>query len=151
MHMRAAITLTIMLGLSLSGASAQDAAKKAEAAKKEMEALEGTWVAVAATRDGEQAPEDRLQTIKLVFKANQVTHRQTGKYELDPAEKPKSIDIKPLEDTDAEKIIKGIYEIKGDELTVCVSMPGKERPTEFASKPGSGTALLVLKKAKSGN
>ena len=52
--MRVLLT-TLFLALALAGAQGQDAAKKAEAAKKEMEALEGTWVAVAATRDGEKS------------------------------------------------------------------------------------------------
>jgi hypothetical protein len=43
---------------------------------------------------------------------------------------------------------KGIYELNGDTLKSCVASPGKERPTEFSAKAGSGHTLRVFKCVK---
>jgi uncharacterized protein (TIGR03067 family) len=147
-HMRIGMLATVVAALLGVIAQAQDAAKKNADIKKDMDSLQGTWLAVSAEREGEKAPAERVKGIKLVFKDDVVTHRQENKYELDPTQSPKTIDLRPVESADEEKTIKGIYEIKGDDLTVCVSLPGGKRPTEFASKPGSGAALIVLKKSK---
>ena len=47
-----------------------------------------------------------------------------------------------------DAVLEGIYQIKDDELTICAKVFGMERPTEFVSKEGSSTVLLVLKKEK---
>jgi uncharacterized protein (TIGR03067 family) len=146
--MRSCLLLTAVGLLSAFPVNAQDAAAKAEAVKKDAESLQGTWIAVAAERDGEKADAERLKSIKLVFKDNMVSHRQTGRYELHPDKAPKAIDIKPMEDSDPDKVIQGIYAIKGEELTLCVAMPGKERPTEFGAPKDKQWALIVLKKSK---
>ena len=41
-----------------------------------------------------------------------------------------------------------IYELVGDTLRICRAAPGKARPTEFASKPGSGLTLMSYQRAK---
>ena len=37
--------------------------------------------------------------------------------------------------------------VEGDTLKICVDLSGKERPTEFKTKPGSGFVLSVFKRA----
>jgi uncharacterized protein (TIGR03067 family) len=48
----------------------------------------------------------------------------------------------------AGRTSKGIYEVEGNNLTICLSPPGEDRPTKFVSKKGSGRLLLVLKRQK---
>ncbi|HMF19133.1 MAG TPA: hypothetical protein VKE98_18125 [Gemmataceae bacterium] len=49
----------------------------------------------------------------------------------------------------ADKIAKGIYEIKEDTLHWCSSAPGIEtRPTEFAAPEGSMLLFVTLKREK---
>lgn len=55
------------------------------------------------------------------------------------------LDIAILERGKALARIVGIFCFEGDRLLVCVSGPGKERPTRFATKPGDGWFLLALK------
>lgn len=40
----------------------------------------------------------------------------------------------------------GIYELRGDTLVLCYSIPGEPRPTEFASKAGTRLQLVTLKR-----
>ena len=46
------------------------------------------------------------------------------------------------------KTIRSIYNVNGDRLLLCLSKTGKDRPTEFTSKKGSGWTLVRLKRVK---
>ena len=71
-----------------------------------------------------------------------------GKWKLDPGKSPAHLDF-TYEDGPAKgTTLKGVYKFEGDTLTVCFGGFGKDRPTEFASKAGSGTILIVQKRAK---
>jgi uncharacterized protein (TIGR03067 family) len=62
---------------------------------------------------------------------------------------PKAIDYKQTsEGEDKGKGALGIYEVVGDRLKVCAVPDGKERPTEFSSKPGSGHYFRVYKRER---
>jgi uncharacterized protein (TIGR03067 family) len=76
---------------------------------------------------------------------------------IDPTGKPKTLDLwvdespfgKSVEATLKEPPVLAIYELEGDTLRVCwAPLEKRERPAEFASKPGSGHSLVVLKRAK---
>jgi hypothetical protein len=56
----------------------------------------------------------------------------------------------------AERQFEGIWQLiaaiedgKHSVHTTCVAEPGKDHPTEFAAKPGTGKTLRVFKRAKS--
>jgi uncharacterized protein (TIGR03067 family) len=68
------------------------------------------------------------------------------KLTIDAAKKPKAIDYLPDAGQEDGKTVMGIYEVKGDELRLCVAEPGKDRPTELSSKKGSGWKLWTLKR-----
>ncbi len=66
---------------------------------------------------------------------------------LDAEQKPKAIDLQPLED--AKETLLGIYRLEGDDLTICYNKTGKqERPTAFENYWGARTYtfLIVLKR-----
>ena len=45
-----------------------------------------------------------------------------------------------------KEVMLGIYELDGDHYKVCFAPTGKPRPSEFASRPGSGNFLQVWKR-----
>src|SRR5206468_7845297 len=67
-----------------------------------------------------------------------------GTIKLDATKKPKQMDATSTE----EKVMLGIYKLDGDRYKVCFAPTGKPRPSEFASKPGSGNLLQVWKRKK---
>jgi uncharacterized protein (TIGR03067 family) len=67
---------------------------------------------------------------------------------LDPGKSPKAMDITFTEGESKGKVSLGIYKIEDDRLTICRAAPGTDRPSEFASKPGSGHTLMVYERVK---
>jgi uncharacterized protein (TIGR03067 family) len=75
--------------------------------------------------------------------------RGRASLKIDPSTSPAQIDTTGEDGPGKGRTVKGIYKFDGDTLTVCVGGWGsKDRPTEFASKPGSGRLLFVHKRAK---
>jgi uncharacterized protein (TIGR03067 family) len=65
-------------------------------------------------------------------------------YKLDETKKPKEMTV-----THDGKTMLGIYKLEGDKLTVCIANEDDNtRPTEFVSKDGTQTMLIVMKREK---
>ena len=140
--------------VTAGGIGLLSAAQKEGADKKELEKFQGRWVLVSATIDGKAWEEDEIKHRSVVFKGEKLTllykdkERGTASLKIDPSKSPAQIDT-TNEDGPAKGLgLKGIYKFDGDTLTLCFVLPSKDRPTEFASKPGSGTMLFVHKRAK---
>jgi uncharacterized protein (TIGR03067 family) len=65
-------------------------------------------------------------------------------YALDPAKKPKAIDLRAGKD--GPVVLRGIYEVEGDRLKICYG--AGERPDKFAARAGSERAFIKLKRVK---
>jgi uncharacterized protein (TIGR03067 family) len=120
--------------------------------KKEHEQLQGNWSFVQAEHDGHKSSQDKLKALKLSIGADKLTLRgdkgMEYAYKIDPAKKPKIIDVTPSDGPDKGMVLQGIYELNGDELKLCLSKPGRDRPTEFVSKENTGLVLILLKREK---
>jgi uncharacterized protein (TIGR03067 family) len=123
--------------------------------KKEAEKLQGTWKLVSLVVDGKEATKgDIKKEQEMMVEGDKFTstvddkHSFKGTFKLDPTKKPKAVDAAVSEGQYKGKTLLGIYEIEGKTLRACYAPPGKERPTEFASKEGSGNHLYVYKREK---
>jgi uncharacterized protein (TIGR03067 family) len=132
-------------------------------AQRDLNNMQGTWVMVAAEREGEKLPDGEVKTTKVVIKGNSITvikgkngqrsHEEKALLTLKPSTKPKAFDLRPGDkgdkrDNEEEKPIPGIYELDGNNLKMCWAREGAERPREFATKPNSDTSLFILKRQK---
>jgi uncharacterized protein (TIGR03067 family) len=110
----------------------------ADATKKDLDKLQGTWELVP--------PENDVNAVvfKVEFKGDKFRviypdgGELKGTFKLDASTDPKLIDFTLKDRGDFE----GIYKLDGDKFTVCVSEPcAKQRPSEFA-KDGKNTGVL---------
>ncbi|MBY0524575.1 MAG: TIGR03067 domain-containing protein [Gemmataceae bacterium] len=121
--------------------------------KDDSEKLQGVWKVMSAERNGKKQPDDELKGLRLTFKADKIVFKDNDKeqeatYKLDPDKKPKAIDL-VVKVGDKTETIPGIYQLNGDDLKICAAgEPGKPRPTEFATRPATGTGLILLKREK---
>jgi uncharacterized protein (TIGR03067 family) len=123
-----------------------------EAAKKDLEKMQGTWTMAALEVDGKQVPEAKLQGTTLLIKDNKYIVQLKGQkfetvFQLDPTKKPKEIDMTFAEGANKDKVHKGIYSLEGDTFKLCRGQqPDRERPTEFGTWPDTGIFLVTWKR-----
>jgi uncharacterized protein (TIGR03067 family) len=130
----------------------------AQDAKEDLKKLQGTWEFVAVVDNGKEVPADKVKGAKVIVTEDKVklvppASAPAGAKEmvlaikLDPAETPKAIDLTPTAGPQKDETARGIYQIEGDTLKLC--LPGElkqDRPTALESKEGSRTTLLTLKR-----
>ena len=148
----AAVAVGLLLGAGLPEPGGDDSS---QVVQEELARFQGTWQLVSAEADGVKAPKDRTDKIRVVIKGSrhtvmfgdqEVVH--SVPFAIDPTTTPKSVTDTLVDGPDKGKQIKGIYKLEGDTMTSCVAKVGEERPTEFASKPGTGHTLRVFRRVK---
>jgi uncharacterized protein (TIGR03067 family) len=127
-------------------------------AKKDQEALQGTWRPVSSEREGKDQGDDAKEHVLFIFEKDTFTVKQgdqvllKGTFKLDPSKKPKAIDMTVTEgrrDDDKGKELHGIYELTKDGLKWCTAGPGgTDRPKEFSTRERINHMLVTLKKDK---
>ena len=129
------------------------AAAWSQDAADERKLLQGVWLPTAAELSENPFDEATLKTMKLVLEGDKYTVTvgkaiDKGTTKIDPAAKPKTMDIIGAEGPNKGKTFLAIYELKGDTLRVCYDLTGKARPSEFKTKKGELLFLATYKRAK---
>jgi len=144
---KAQFLIIASISVSLAADNPQD-----PASKKDLEGLQGTWKLVSAMRDGEALPKDKVKKTTIVIKDDTFLFPDSAEYatskegtiKLDATKNPKQMDATSTE----KEVMLGIYELDVDRYKVCFAPTGKPRPSEFASKQGSGNLLQHWKRKK---
>lgn len=144
------VSLAYAWPAAFSLVTAEEKDDKAEAAKKELEALQGTWKLMTHEEEGKivaYGDDVHLYTIekdKMTVKRKGEVIAE-GSIDLDPKKSPRHLDVRLTSgQTDLT-----IYIRVGDYLIQCGSRDGKTRPSDFATGTAKGGAyLLVLKREK---
>ena len=122
-------------------------------AAKEAKLLDGKWVPLSAELAGRPFPDDVLKTIKLTINGNKYTvvvgdQTDRGRLDINPARKPKTMDVVGTEGPNKDKTFPAIYEADKQMLRICYDLDGQQRPTEFKTKEGTKQFLVTYKRAK---
>jgi uncharacterized protein (TIGR03067 family) len=124
-----------------------------DAAKKDLAAMQGTWKVEKLEYNGKDGTDK--YSFRLVFKGNTGTITNNDEvakdygratFKLDPSTTPKCVDLTIGGGVQKGVVLEGIYEVKGDQMKLCVKVVGNERPTKFASPGGESIAFLILKR-----
>lgn len=145
--------LTAAVFLSVGVAPAGDA--KSDAVRKERARYEGTWRLRSLVVNGQTIPEESCKRIRVVNHLDGTWEIRVddnvavrGTSAVDPAARPRTVDLTPREGPNQGKTSLGIYELDKDSRRVCLAPAGQKRPTEFASSADSGHILATLKREK---
>ena len=135
-----------LLFVVLAAQGGDDAALRKEAA-----ALQGVWKIVSFEAPDGKKDDFNGATIEFEKDGKSLTfvkgdETKKGAFKVNPAGKPKEIDIMPGDDS---KTFEGIYQIEKATLKICLC-PGSNdgRPNEFAVKDGKQHVLIILERAK---
>jgi uncharacterized protein (TIGR03067 family) len=129
------------------------AAEPQPTTQEDFDRFQGTWSVLALVNDGQPMPAAALKNAEFIVEGTHYAMRGVedsfrGSFTLNPKASPKAIDSTFVDTVGKEQgRARGIYEFRGDRLIICWSEQGA-RPTELASKPGSGTRLIELRREK---
>ena len=122
----------------------------ADAPEGDLGRFQGTWALVSIEADGElDSPElAEKARLRLVIEGEsftlkgEETTRVKGTIRLDPAATPKAYDSTYDDGTR----LKGIYQLDGDSLKLCIAPPGVDRPASFETKPGDRLTIATYRR-----
>jgi uncharacterized protein (TIGR03067 family) len=122
--------------------------------KTDDERIKGNWKVSSVEKGGMKVDDSIPPDVILHFADGQLkmtsasdNKEMRGTYKLDGAKKPREIDI-TVGEGGKEHTVRGIYELTGDTLKLCISHAPDPRPTEFSTQAGSNNQLIVLKRDK---
>ena len=138
------LVAAVWAGFSLGGGAALALGDDDKSSSEALKSLKGTWI--SESEDIESKWTFDGETLKA--SVNGIDY--TCKVKIDPKAKPHAtvdflIDEGP-EDAKG-KTSQCIYKLDGGTLTLCVSLPGKDRPKEFETTEGEAF-VFKLKKEK---
>jgi uncharacterized protein (TIGR03067 family) len=118
----------------------------------DLDLLQGAWGIASLEVDSQTMPINVLSEARIVIEGNRFTSTgmgamYAGTLKLDVRTTPKRVDMTFDVGPEAGSVNRGIYELKAGAWRLCVATRGDVRPTGFATRPGSGFALEMLKRA----
>ena len=132
------------------------------AAKKEMEKLQGTWqmvnLEIFAAGRTVKGPKEEVEMEKVIIKGDNWIYRpakgrvEQARYQLGATKESKTIDLVWTDGDRKGQTFPGVYSLEGDMLKICYAREGKERPTGFTAEATKQIkdhcVLMVLKREK---
>ena len=140
----------LVLGIAISATTAGD-----DAVTKDRKQIEGTWQVTAMEVNGNPVADEAVKKLTVVNGSDGTwairsdgKEFSSGTSNFEPMNKPKTLEFMPNVGVWSGNTLHGIYELGKNTRKMCFAPPGKERPTEFSSMPGSGHILITLERVK---
>jgi uncharacterized protein (TIGR03067 family) len=119
--------------------------------KTDIEILQGVWNVVSLTMDGQAMAAAALGGARIAIQGDHFTSTgmgatYEGTIEVDATRAPKTIDMKFTAGPEQGNTNIGIYEVDQYAWRICLATRGTNRPQKFATGPGTGFALEILKR-----
>jgi uncharacterized protein (TIGR03067 family) len=135
----------------LAGPALAAEAPREDAIRKDLEKMRGTWALVSLDEDGKRATGARLKEFKVTITGDRFAYTVggeavTGFYRLDPASKPRAMDIVLEDGPNKGKTKLAIYDFDGVHFKVAVAPPGNDRPPAFTDGAGYNNAVWAREK-----
>lgn len=131
----------LILVLAIAAGSCATAAERQDSGGKD---LKGVWK--GGVDEGATGHVLTIAGAAIKGTLNGKQNLGAGTFKLDSSAKPWHMDATGTKGPQKGKAYLGIYSLENDTLKWCVSLPGHDRPTEFATK--SGQFLLILNRQK---
>ncbi|MFO7275881.1 MAG: TIGR03067 domain-containing protein [Pseudomonadota bacterium] len=120
------------------------------------EALEGTWVPVAASVSGQELAVAELRVARFVLEQGEyrIIDRDdqvvdSGNYTIDESVLPRQMDIIGVAGPNSGRVMLAIFELEGDRLTVCYDLERNERPADMQAKEDQLLLSITYARASS--
>ena len=113
-------------------------------------AMQGVWVPVSAELGGKRF--DFVKDFKLDVKGDRFitqggTQRDEGRLVFFEGN-PRGVDVIGEGGTSRGQRLPAVYRFKGGELEICYDLSGKERPSDFLSKPDTQLFRITYRRVK---
>jgi len=117
--------------------------------------MAGTWTVVSTENNGFKSSDGDWAGLLWIRDADgSWTAEQDGKVvvewavkKIDPTQHPKTIDIEVAAGAYKGVVYLGIYELDGDTLRICFTLPDKRgRPTDFSAARGTVRAFSEFRR-----
>src|SRR3954453_5042722 len=104
--------------------------KQTDVDAAELKKLAGAWAVLSSEHGGKKTPMKQLAPLAVSVAGGKMTTREKDDVKeeaeiarLDPRASPAAIDLKIASGDDKGKVVKGIYKLDDDKLTICVAEP----------------------------
>lgn len=152
--MMRAVAVLFVSGVLLS---ASPAAEKRDD-RVDSEKLQGVWRGRSIDVKGMPLMPSSAYNMLLRFEKDTFAIEQEGKvtvrgkFTLDPAQKPKTIDLTitdTMQSVNNGARVLGVYEVEKDRLRLCTTKAnGEDRPKRFGTKPSTPHTLFTFQREK---
>ena len=111
--------------------------------------LAGKWAPLSAELGGQVFHVESFNgaTLQLTMDTYEFAGDK-GTYSVLSTSKPARMDIRGREGPNAGRTIQSIYELAGDQLTVCYQLGSGDRPSDFTPPKGSQVFLVRYKRVQ---
>jgi uncharacterized protein (TIGR03067 family) len=151
--MKSALIVLLVSALLTSCAPVSHEHEQKSSPQNDLERFQGTWELQSEVIDGQKQPEEPVTT-RMTYTGDKWIQKKgaeiimLGSSVLRPDRSPNEIDIMPISGPSAGKVLLGIYRFSDNMYENCFVLPGKERPSEFSSKPDTGHFHVFFKRLK---